>query len=450
MTAPTPAQRTAQRRGGRPAAERGAARRRAGWGLAAICLLALAGPRLAAQTAAKNSCLDCHVKLAPPYHVDADATAASIHTQKGITCTSCHGGDARSDDPKQAMSPAAHFTGPIARAQVPALCASCHANAAYIRGFDPSLRTDQFSQYQTSVHGQLLAKGDTHVAVCIDCHTAHAILPPNDPRSPVYPTNVATTCGRCHADATLMAPYKIPTNQLALYRTSVHYQALMVRGDISAPTCTTCHGSHGAAPPGVNSVALVCSTCHVFQGQLFASGPHGSAFAAMGLPGCITCHSNHGIQHPTDAFVGTGAGAVCTKCHDPGEPAYKSAGDIHDSLVHLAGAIQRSDAILGEAESSGMDVGDARASLSEASDDLTQARVQVHTVTPADVDQKIEAGLKIAASTYAAGQAAKAELQVRRKGLAAAVLAVLLVIGALFFYIRRLEHFQPRDSGAES
>jgi cytochrome c553 len=24
-----------------------------------------------------------------------------------------------------------------------------------------------------------------------------------------------------------------------------------VRGDLSAPTCSTCHGNHGATPPGV-------------------------------------------------------------------------------------------------------------------------------------------------------------------------------------------------------
>ena len=181
----------------------------------------------------------------------------------------------------------------------PQLCGSCHSDPAYIRQFNPSLRTDQLSQYRTSVHGKRLALGDTKVAVCTDCHSVHDLRAPTDSQSTVNPVNVANTCARCHADASYMAEYKIPTNQFAEYGKSVHHEALVVRGDLSAPTCTTCHGNHGATPPGFASVANVCSTCHVFQAQLFDSSPHKEAFSSAGLPGCVTCHSNHGIT-PSD------------------------------------------------------------------------------------------------------------------------------------------------------
>src|SRR2546426_5596335 len=36
------------------------------------------------------------------------------------------------------------------------------------------------------------------------------------------------------------------SNQFAGYSKSVHHDAMVVRGDLSAPTCTTCHGKHGA------------------------------------------------------------------------------------------------------------------------------------------------------------------------------------------------------------
>ena len=85
--------------------------------------------------------------------------------------------------------------------------------AAFMRKYNPSLRTDQFSQYQTSVHGKLLAKGDTKVAVCIDCHGVHDLRPASDPRSKIRPLNVAQTCARCHSDAEYMHGYGIPTDQ---------------------------------------------------------------------------------------------------------------------------------------------------------------------------------------------------------------------------------------------
>ena len=92
----------------------------------------------------------------------------------------------------------------------------------------------------------------------------------------------------------------------------------MARGDLSAPTCTTCHGNHGAAPPGVDSVQNVCSKCHVFQAQMYDKSSHKAAFQSAGLPGCVVCHGNHGISHPTDAKLGTGPQAVCMQCHTAG------------------------------------------------------------------------------------------------------------------------------------
>ena len=80
---------------------------------------------------------------------------------------------------------------------------------------------------------------------------------------------MAKTCSRCHSDAEYMKPYGIPTDQFANYTTSVHHEALTVNGDLSAPTCTTCHGNHGAVPPGVDKVQNVCGTCHVFQAQMY-------------------------------------------------------------------------------------------------------------------------------------------------------------------------------------
>src|SRR5581483_604009 len=265
-------------------------------------ILWLAGP-VCAQVV--NNCVVCHSALDPPYKVTEEQFAHDIHSQKGLTCAACHGGDPTKAD-MDAMSKSAGFRGKITRSQIPSLCGGCHGDAAFMRKYNPSLRTDQLSQYVTSVHGKLLAKGDTKVAVCIDCHGVHDLRAVNDAQSSVYPLNIAKTCSRCHADAEYMKSYSIPTDQFAKYNTSVHHDALAVRGDLSAPTCTTCHGNHGAAPPGVSTVQNVCSNCHVFQAQLYEKSPHRKAFQDAGLPGCVTCHGNHGVLHPTDENIGAG------------------------------------------------------------------------------------------------------------------------------------------------
>jgi hypothetical protein len=399
-----------------------------------------------AAASEKNSCLDCHSKMDPPLQVKADDFAQGIHAQKGISCVSCHGGDATSDDMTRAMSPAAGFKGHIDRKQVPALCASCHANAAYMRGFDPSLATDQYSKYLTSVHGQRLAKGDTKVAVCTDCHGLHGIRPPKDPRSSVYPLNVAQTCAHCHANAEYMKPYKIPTDQYASYKASAHYEDLTVNGDLSAPTCVTCHGAHGATPPGVSSVVNVCSTCHVFQAQLFDKSPHKTAFDAMNLPGCVVCHSNHRIVHPNDAFIGTGKGAVCTNCHSEGDPGYAAAAKIHQGLTELSASIERSNQILAKAESSGMEVSAAKLELSDARDNLMKARVAVHNFQVAPVEKEIQAGMAVSHKTYQAGLDALAERDYRRKGLAISLVVILVVVLALGMFIKKMESGKTQEA----
>jgi hypothetical protein len=410
----------------------------------AFLLLAVLIPCGRANAQAKNTCVACHSKLDPPLQVSSADYTDSIHAQKGITCVTCHGGDSSSDDMSHAMSKAAGFRGEPERKLIPEFCGKCHSDAAYMRGFDPSLRTDQYSQYQTSVHGKLHAKGDTRTAVCTDCHGVHDIQPPSDQRSRVHPLNVAQTCSRCHANVEYMKSYGIATNQFADYSASVHHDALVFRGDLSAPTCSTCHGSHGAAPPGVESVARVCSTCHVFQAQLFDSGPHKQVFHAAGLPACVTCHSNHRVQHPTDAMIGTAEGSICLKCHVEGDDGYVAAAAIHDDLVKLDSAIGRSNELLSRAESSGMEVSEAKLNEAEARDDLMKARVEIHSVRRDAVDRDIDAGLKVAASTYQAGLNALAELRYRRRGLLVSVVAIGFVLIGLFMMIRKLESKDAR------
>jgi nitrate/TMAO reductase-like tetraheme cytochrome c subunit len=405
---------------------------------AALCAWA-SGSR--AQTA--NTCVECHSALDPPLQVAEAQFAQDIHAQKGLTCASCHGGDPTKAD-MDAMSKAAGFRGKIERSQIPALCGRCHGDANLMKQYNPGLRTDQFSQYQTSVHGKLLAKGDTKVAVCIDCHGVHDLRPPRDARSKVNPLNIAQTCSRCHADAAYMKAYGIPTDQFAKYSKSVHHEAMVARGDLSAPTCTTCHGNHGAAPPGVDSVKNVCSNCHVFQAQMYEKSAHKAIFQSAGLPGCVVCHSNHEITHPTDAKLGTGPEGVCMQCHAPGDKCDVARTNMLAGLTELDESIKNADRLLGVAESSGMEVSEARLQQDQARDSLTKARVTIHSFQPPLVHQDIQVGMTIAAKDLQAGKDALSERDYRRRGLGIAVVFIVITLVGLFFYIRMMERSPAR------
>src|SRR5271169_3639336 len=144
-------------------------------------LVVLAVSICAAQK--KNSCVECHSALPDQLGVTQETFSHDIHSQVGLTCVSCHGGDASSDDPAESMSRKAAWKGKIDRRQIPQLCGSCHSDPVYMRQFNPSMRTDQLAEYHTSVHGKRLAGGDTKVAVCTDCHGVHDLRAPSDPQS---------------------------------------------------------------------------------------------------------------------------------------------------------------------------------------------------------------------------------------------------------------------------
>lgn len=387
----------------------------------------------------KNSCLECHSNLPEPLGVSEQVFVLNIHSQKGLGCVACHGGDANSDDADKAMSSKAGWKGKIDRKQVPELCASCHSDAERMKKYNPALRVDQFQEYKTSVHGAKWAKGDPKVAVCTDCHGIHDIAAPSDPRSHVHPTNIAATCARCHADSEYMKPYGIQTVQFANYQKSVHYEAMAVRGDLSAPTCTTCHGNHGAVPPGVADVSSVCSKCHVFQAQLFDASPHKTAFAAMNSPGCVTCHSNHFIKHPSEEMIGTGKNSLCVGCHSEGDAGYKEAAGIGSQLAALDASLSDSEQILRRAERQGMEVSDALNQQSQARDALLKARVTVHSFRAAEVKKDTDAGLALTKTTYAAGVQAMQQWKYRRVGLGLSLLMIAITVVGLGLYIRNLE-----------
>jgi len=263
-----------------------------------------------------------------------------------------------------------------------------------------------------------------------------------DPLSPVHPLRLPETCARCHADAGHMAKYKLPTDQFSGYRKSVHWQALAQRGDLSAPSCASCHGNHGAQPPEVESVAAVCGTCHVMMQELYKNSPHQPVFSAMGVGSCVVCHSNHEIHEPGVGML-AGAQSVCSQCHDAQSAGGIAAAEMARQITTLEKALGRSDEILARAESSGMEVSEALLRQREGRESLVKAAVAVHAFQAAAVGKPVKEGLVIADETRRAGESAIREAKNRRFGLAVSLAAIAITMAGLWLAIRIIERGSP-------
>jgi hypothetical protein len=129
-----------------------------------------------------------------------------------------------------------------------------------------------------------------------------------------------------------MRPYNLPTDQLALYRTSAHGRAL-ARGDDRVAVCIDCHGVHHILrheDPGStvfpSTIPKTCGRCHSDAGLMrprghdgnpfeeYAAGVHGQALLEHGdssAPDCARCHGAHGAAPPGVGDVDK----VCGQCH---------------------------------------------------------------------------------------------------------------------------------------
>lgn len=413
-----------------------------------VVLAAIAVLILHVQTAAqkKDSCTECHSRLEGKLSEPVRQMNDNIHKARGFSCNDCHGGDPTQDDKSAAKDPRKGYQGKPKPADIPAFCGKCHNDAFFIKSFNPALRVDQMREYSSSVHGQLLLGGDSKVATCVSCHGTHDIRAISDPLSAVYPSNVAETCSKCHANPDYMKDYKvfgkdysIPTDQFANYKLSVHARSLYEKQDLSAPTCNDCHGNHGAAPPGVASVANVCGQCHARQSELFQASPHKSKFDEMKLGECIRCHNNHNIAPPSDGMIGTGDKSVCIGCHKPGDKGFEAAGNMRAKIDEASAGILKASEILDRAERAGMEVSRPKFELRDAIDSLTHARVLIHTSSTAEVDKVVGPGLDVSRKGYQAGLAALAELSFRRKGLVVSLFFILILAALVYLKVRDIE-----------
>jgi Cytochrome c3 len=414
----------------------------------------------------QNNCVLCHSDSAnqsgdtlftgapaatiPASHMNLKEVVEDVHFRRGVSCAGCHGGDPTADLGHDHVKEWPEKDRQKNRAWVVLFCARCHSDPAKMHDFNPALPTDQLAKFKDSPHGRtLLEKHDDRAPSCVSCHGVHGIRPAKDPQSKVYAQRVPETCGACHADPKIMAGFTradgspLPTNQLAEYRTSVHGHALLVRGDLGAPACNTCHGNHAASPPGVAQVSRSCSLCHSANASLFDGSKHKHAFDEHNWPECGQCHGNHAIVKTDDSMLATGPGQLCGDCHreyaKDNPECIKTANYFHDTITKMDQARTNFIAVSEKFAARGLDVEPINNELTELGDALKKSRTYVHSFSQNTLRQVATPGEEAAKRTDALISKAYEEYKYRQLGLAASIAVIGLLMLAIYLKLRQME-----------
>jgi hypothetical protein len=141
-----------------------------------------------------ETCGRCHLSELELYRRSIHGTALlDKHNLEAPACTDCHG-EHNILAPREAGSE-------VSALRIPETCSNCHGSIAFNAKFNITI--NPVTTFRHSFHGIANELGSKRVANCASCHTAHDVLPPDDPRSSVNPANIPATCGKagCHPGA---------------------------------------------------------------------------------------------------------------------------------------------------------------------------------------------------------------------------------------------------------
>jgi len=331
------------------------------------------------RTAVPELCGNCH---ADPVRMHAYGLATdplvqyrtSVHGQalfgKGdenvAVCIDCHGvhGILRAQDPRA----------PTARANQPATCGRCHADAAKMAPY--GVPADTVERFEKSVHGHaLLVERSRGAPACADCHGAHGAVPPGV-------RDIVQVCGQCHE------------HTAEEYRKSPHYRAKDMR----------------------------CLACHEEDAKKDVLGFAGQE--------CTACHRTHDIQAADrDLFLGNEVGH-CGHCHRKDDEPRAAAQAILDGTSRLEDAMERTRKELRAAKAKGLFIDHEDLYLRESERALVFVEPLTHSLNLDTIGKHLEDGIKRQDRTFE--ELGKEGKKLRdRKILLSALAGLLLLLASL-------------------
>jgi hypothetical protein len=249
-----------------------------------------------------EKCLTCHSETGVPSHPGAqavDPTIINSSVHSSLLCVDCH-------DVDPDKSHADNLT---------VFCGRCHQGES--------------ESYNQSPHMVGKEAGIEEVPGCVSCHGGHDILAIDDPDSRTFHKNSVAICVVCHTDRGLTDQVaEMPdAAMIAAYENSIHGRALLQDGNMDAPACVDCHGSHTFYPSDKpdsplykNHIAGTCGKCHSDIATTYEESVHGMMLTSgvQESPTCTNCHGEHSIRphsDPESQVYATNVSTTCSDCH---------------------------------------------------------------------------------------------------------------------------------------
>jgi len=221
------------------------------WGLASsapVTAAPLAVDRVSGPPVQQTEqyCLSCHGKpdlqMTLPsgeklsLYVSPEHLKSSVHSAAGIECEACHTNITTYPHPAIDFQTRRELSRSYYQA-----CQKCHSA--------------NYEKAQDSMHAQAAAAGNLNAAICTDCHGAHDVQPPDQPRA-----KISQTCSQCHQDI------------FNSYKDSIHGSALINENNPDVPVCTDCHGVHNEQVWVIDRCLQPVSNVMAWSGHLCLQG----------------------------------------------------------------------------------------------------------------------------------------------------------------------------------
>jgi predicted CXXCH cytochrome family protein len=269
--------------------------------------------------------------------VDKHGLASSVH--KNLSCSNCHG-FSMDNHPHKPFKGKRNFS-----AAASELCRKCH-------------------NFKKGVHARML--GALKETLCVDCHGSHAIKPVSDNADACYGCHkygVSMTyrdgsgaslmmdpdvlkasvhsklrCTDCHfgfsarehpqrsfmnkRDFTIVSTEICRRCHFDKYTKTlegIHFN-IMSKGNLNAPVCVDCHGSHRITSGRNEKVrsARRCEQCHKEIYKTYSMSVHGKSLLSennQDVPVCADCHMAHDITDPRLVDFRNNIPQMCGNCH---------------------------------------------------------------------------------------------------------------------------------------
>jgi hypothetical protein len=273
-------------------------------------------------------CGRCHQEGAPvqrqrdiPQAHILENYSESIHGEallkKGLivtaTCVSCH--------TAHLILPHTDRRSTIARSNIAATCASCHAQIEDV--------------HRKVIRGDLWEKEAHVLPACVDCHQPHKV------RKVFYDQGMADRdCLRCHEQEAI----KASSDGRSLFVNT----AELAQSRHAKTACSQCHAGVNASkvrPCESLTQKVNCASCHPEVAEQYQGSVHGQLLAKNdpNAPTCLECHGTHGTlgkREPRSTTFPTNVPDLCARCHREGQKAaVRYTGTEHEIIERYTESI---------------------------------------------------------------------------------------------------------------